>query len=307
MKTFRTALPLIGRIVLSPYAALILAALFWSGNFIVGRALKGEVPPVALNFWRWVAALAVLLPLSLGEMRRHRLLVTSHWTLFSGLGLTGIAAFHICVYAALARTTAINALIILSASPMVIVLISWALFRQGISRTQGLGLLVSLCGAIVLICKGNMAALVQLEFNRGDLWMLLAVPLWSVYSILLKHRPPAMPQIVLLTGSVMAGVILMAPVYLATLRLGETLPVNTGNILAILYISLFASVLAFFFWNRGVAAIGPVRAGMYIHFMPLFGAVLSICFLGEGLALFHLFGALLVGTGIFLTRGENRP
>lgn len=291
----------LGQIILSPYAALICAALFWSGNFIVGRALKGEVSPVPLNFWRWVIALAVLLPASMNQLIRYKAQIKSGWKLILALGLTGIAGFHICVYAALTETTAINALIILSTAPVIIVFISWLLFKETIGWRRSTGIIISLAGALVLICRGSSQALITFEFNRGDMWMGLAVPLWSVYSILLKKKPDDLPQIVLLTSSVIAGTLLMIPVYIPTLFLGQVFSLKTGNILALLYISIFASILAFFFWNKGVTSLGPVRAGMYIHFMPFFGAVLSIIFLKEGLALFHIIGALLVGAGIYLT------
>lgn len=290
----------------SPYTALICAALFWSGNFIVGRALKGDVRPVPLNFWRWVVALAVLLPISMGQLLRYKAVVLSEWKLITSLGLTGIAAFHICVYAALVQTTAINALIILSTSPVVIVLLSWLLFKEGIGWGQALGILISLLGAIILICHGNLTTLINFEFNKGDMWMALAVPLWAIYSILLKKKPKQLPQMVLLTSSVIAGVLMMVPLYLSSLSMGQVLSLNSNNVLAILYISIFASILAFFFWNQGVARIGPVKAGMYIHFMPFFGALLSICFLNEGLAEFHIIGAFFVSGGIVLTNRQAR-
>ncbi|WP_457572925.1 DMT family transporter [Desulfolithobacter sp.] len=296
----------LGRLILSPYVALICAALFWSGNFIVGRALKGDVPPVPLNFWRWLIALSILLPMSMGQIFRYKEEIFSDWKRIFALGLTGIATFHICVYTALIQTTALNALIILSTSPMFILFISWVIFKEGIAWYQALGILISFFGALVLICHGDMATLMAFEFNRGDLWMILAVPLWSTYSILLKKRPANLPHIVLLTSSVIAGVTLMIPLYLFSLFVGQVFSLTGNNILAILYISIFASILAFFFWNRGVASIGPVKAGMYIHFMPFFGAVLSILFLEERLALFHVIGALFVGAGIFLTNCRKK-
>ncbi len=306
MEGIKQSRPTLKSLFCSPYTALISAALFWAGNFIVGRVLQGDIHPVPLNFWRWVLALFLLFPLSATRLIQYKAEILSHWKLILALGFTGIAAFHICVYAALADTTAINALIILSTSPMVILCISWIVFKEGIVWYQGFGILVSLAGTLVLICRGDVAMLMSFEFSRGDLWMALAVPLWAVYSILLKKRPEHLPHLVLLTSSVIAGVVLMMPLYLYSLYQGQVLSLNPANILAILYISLFASVLAFFFWNHGVSRIGPVRAGMYIHFMPFFGAFLSIWFLNEGLAMFHIIGASFVGAGIYLTskKGE---
>jgi drug/metabolite transporter (DMT)-like permease len=287
---------------------LIGSALFWSGNFIVGRALRGEVPPISLNFWRWSVALMILFPLSYSQLRQYKTTLLAEWKIIAMLGLTGIAAFHICVYQALTSTTAINALLFLSTSPMVIVLGSWLFFSERITIGQGVGIIISLLGAVILIAHGDPLVVLNFHFNQGDIWMALAVPLWALYSILLKRRPARLPQIVLLTGSVMAGVAMMLPVYIGSLWMGQTLALNGANIMGVLYISIFASVLAFFFWNRGVAHIGPNRAGMFIHLMPLFGAILSVCFLGEGLAMFHLSGGLFVFTGIVLTSWQKmRP
>lgn len=291
-----------GQRILTPQAALILAALFWAGNFIVGRSLKDVVDPVTLNFWRWVTALAVLLPMGWAEVNAHRALLVSRWKMIAGLGFTGVAAFHICAYQALKTTTAINALIILSAFPVLILIMVRFLFGERVSRTQGLGILISLAGALTLICRGDAAVLARFAFNEGDLWMVAAVFLMAIYTILLRKWSGPLPQTALLTASVLAGLAMMAPAWLWVLSRGYGFTVTPANVLAVLYIGIFASVLAFLFWNYGVARLGPARAGMYIHFMPLFGALLSIVFLGEGLAFFHLAGALLVGTGILLTR-----
>jgi drug/metabolite transporter (DMT)-like permease len=276
------------------------AALFWSGNFIVGRALRDAISPVSLNFWRWMIALAILLPFTHGSLWVHRQVILRQWKLIAALGLTGIAAFHTCVYLALVTTTAVNALLLLAMTPLLIVLGSWLAFRDRITLRQMLGIGVSLVGAIVLIAQGSMSSLMALRFSTGDLWMLLAVVLWTIYSLLLKRRPVELPQTALLNATIVAAILLMLPVYLWGLT-GErqSLP-STKVVWGLLYLSLFASVLAFLLWNKGVSRIGPSRAGMFIYLMPVFGAVLSVAFLGEGVQLFQLAGGALVFSGIAL-------
>jgi len=246
-------------------------------------------------------ALLVLLPLHYEQLYQFRTVIAKEWKIITALGLTGIAAFHICVYISLKSTTPINALIILSTSPMVIVFGAWAFLKEHIEVSQIIGILISLLGAVILISHGRPFELLNFEFNKGDIWMLLAVPLWAAYSILLKRRPPGLPQIALLTSSVLAGVLLMVPIYFCSLSMGQQLSLNYVNVLSVLYISFFASVLAFRFWNRGVASIGPVKAGMYLHLMPFFGAFLSFWFLGEGLTRFHIIGGVFVFAGIAFT------
>jgi drug/metabolite transporter (DMT)-like permease len=288
----------------APQLLLSAAALFWAGNFIAGRALRGDIPPVSLNFWRWTIALLILLPFTFARLRLHRAALLREWKLVLALGATGIALFHTAVYSALTTTPAINALLFLAISPMAIAVLSWLVFRDTITRRQAAGIAISLAGAVVVIARGDPAALAGLRLNPGDLWMLLAVLVWALYSVLLKRRPASVPPLALLTASVIAGVALLLPAYLWQVGHGETMVLNTPNSAALLYIALFASVLAFLFWNRGVAELGPTRAGMFTYLMPVFGAALAIWLLGEPIAPYHILGAALVFGGIILTTVE---
>lgn len=245
-------------------------------------------------------ALAILLPFTLGSLWVHRQVILREWKLIAAIGLTGIAAFHTCVYLALVTTTAINALLWLAMTPLLIVLGSWLVFQDRITLQQLLGIGVSLVGAIVLIAQGSMSLLMALRFSTGDLWMLLAVVLWAIYSLLLKRSPVELPQTALLSASTVAAILLMSPVYLWGLPSEQQLLPSTQVVWGLLYVSLFASVLAFLLWNNGVSRIGPSRAGTFIYLMPVFGAVLSVAFLGEGVQLFQLAGGVLVFSGIAL-------
>ncbi len=286
------------------YAALALTALLWSSNFIVGRAVRDDVTPAALNFLRWALALLVLLPLTWADMRAHRALLLGHWKLVALLGLTGIAAFQTLSYVALTMTTAMNAILLLSLAPLAIVALSWLVHGEGLRRRQVLGLMVSLGGAAVLILHGTWATLAELRFNTGDLYMLAAVALWAAYSVLLRRRPAALPPLTLHTSSVLAGTLCMLPAFGWQLAQGSALPEQAATWAAIGFVALFSSAFAHALWVRGVATLGANRAGVFIHLMPLFGAVLAIGLLGERLAPYHVGGALLVLCGVVLT---NRP
>lgn len=299
--TMMTKLKSSGRNLFNPYIALSLASLFWSGNFIVGRALRGAATPVTLNFWRWLIALMILLPVCIPVMRQQRVLILQSWRLIALLGITGIAAFHVCVYQALRDTTAINALLFLSLTPVTIVSGSWLLYDDQVTSRQSAGIALSLTGAVVVICHGDVARLIALQFNRGDLWMLAAMLLWAIYSVALKRKPLHLAQKSLLGSSVIVGMVIMTPLYAGFGQSPATMLTSGIQTLGgLLYISLFASVFSYFFWNRGVAELGPNKAGIFLHLMPLFGAVLSFILLGEGLKLFHWIGAALIFTGIIL-------
>lgn len=280
---------------------LVAAVLLWSGNFIAGRAMGDSVPAVGLNFWRWSLALAILLPLALPEVRRFKKEIMGSWRYLVLLGLTGVAAFHIFVYKALEFTTATNALLVLSISPAFIMLLSRLTLGDEIRPGQWLGIVISFIGAVVLICRGNLQALGALQLGTGELWMLAAVPAWSAYSVLLKRRPQSLPQRSTLTVSTAIGLVWMAPLVAVSPGVLD-FPWTPALAAGIAYIGIGASVVAFLCWNRGVALVGPARAGVYIHLMPVFGALLGFGLLGEALQPYHGVGAALVASGIVLTQ-----
>ncbi len=294
------------RTLASPYLLLTGSSLFWAGNFVVGRAIRGEISPIALSFWRWVIALLILLPFSFSLLRQHRAQLLAEWNLVALLGATGVAGFQAFSYQGLTLTTAINGLLLVTLTPIFIAALSWLLFRDRLTARQALGIVVSLLGALVVIARGNAAAVAAIRFNPGDLWMIGAVVLWAIYSVLLKRRPVSLPLFPLSVAAVIAGLLVLLPFYVAEVAARVPIVLDSQNLLALLYIGIFPSAVALNLWNKGVAAIGPNRAGMFLHLMPLFGAILAVLFLGERIALYHLVGALLVFAGIALTVGNAK-
>lgn len=289
----------------SPQLALSLSSLFWAGNFVIGRALREDIHPVALNYWRWSVAVAILLPFTSRIFRQHARLMLQRWKYMLVMSITGIAGFHICVYQALQTTMAINALLFLSISPVMIVVGSRLMFHERVFARQVFGIGISLAGVLALLTRGDINQLLALQFNRGDLWMLLAVLLWSTYSVILKRKPAELPQQAFITGLAIYGVLLMLPLYLVTKPAGLGITISTSTITAILYMGIFASVAAYFCWNYGVSQLGPNKAGVFLHLMPLFGAVLSVLFLGENIQLYHLLGAVMIAAGIILSNKKT--
>ena len=283
------------------YAALTLTALLWSTNFIIGRAVRDDVSPAALNFLRWAIALLILVPITLRDLQAHRATLLRHWKLIALLGFTGIAAFQTLGYVALKTTTALDTILLLALAPLAIVALSWLALGERVTRVQALGLGISLVGAAVLILHGDPATLAEMRFNVGDLWMLLAVVLWAVYSVLLRRRPAEVPPLALHTMSVAAGTLWMLPAFGWQAMHGSALPSSMAAWMAVGFIAVFSSALAHALWVRGVATIGPNRAGVFIHLIPVFGAVLAVTFLGEELAAYHAAGAALALCGIVLT------
>jgi drug/metabolite transporter (DMT)-like permease len=281
--------------------ALAGAALFWSGAFIAGRALRNDIDPAMLTLLRWGLALLAFVPFIGAKAWRCRAVVRREWRLVAGLGITGLAAFHTLTNLAMHTTTALNAILMLSLVPATI-LVGGAL--SGAARPSALqwaGTAVSLFGAVVLITRGSVEALLGLDLVRGDVWMIVSVLLWTAYSLLLRRRPADLPPDVALMASIVPALGVLVPVAIVG---GASLPAPTPFVIgAVLYIAIFASLIAFSLWAYGVAAIGPERAGQYVHLMPIFGAVLSTLLLGEHVVAAQLVGGGFVFAGLWLSRG----
>jgi drug/metabolite transporter (DMT)-like permease len=289
----------------SPAVALSLATFFFSGNFIAGRALRGQIDPVALNFLRWSLALLILTPFAWRSVAASLPVLRREWRLVAALGATGLAGFHTMSYAALQTTTATNALLVLSLAPIATLFGSVALGMERPTRNKIAGALISIVGAGVLITRGDIAAIVTHGFNDGDLLMLLGICVWAAYSLLLRHRPADLSPSVSLFASAAAALVLMAPLLVFRPLPSPAVLGSMPVLLSVGYIALFASAIAFMLWTYGVTHLGPARANQFVNLMPIFGAGLPFIFLGEVPTPVQLAGAALVLSGLGLF--ERRP
>ena len=290
------------------FGLLALAMLLWAGNWVVGRALREAIDPLSLNFWRWAIAALALLPFALPQLAGRGEVLRRNAGLLLLLSLTGVALFQTLVYLGLRSTTTVNGVLLNSSQPLFILLCSWVLERERATPRQVVGMLVSFAGIVVILARGDPAALAELEFNVGDAWILLAMPIWGIYSVLLKRRPPELAGAAFLFVISVTGVAMLAPFYaLALLREPPGLPSAT-LVAGVLYVALAASVAGFMFWNRGVAIVGANTAGFTLHLLPAFATVLAILLLGETFALFHAAGIATIIAGVVLatSRRGNR-
>ncbi len=289
----------------SPVLALTLTPLFWSGNFIAGRALRADIDPVTLNFTRWLIALAILAPFVWRDAVAMSHVVRREWRLIVGLGATGIAAFQTLVYVALQSTTATNALLTLSLAPIAILAGAVLIGAERPAARQLAGALVSIFGAAILITRGEIATVAAAGFNSGDLWMLLGVAIFAVYSLLLRRRLVDLPVGVALAGSIAVALVLLAPVAALTAATDLAAFRSASVLLGVGYVAVFSSVVAFLFWTYGVSQLGPTRSGQFIHLTPVFGAALAAAVLGETPTLPQVTGGALVLLGIFAVERRN--
>jgi drug/metabolite transporter (DMT)-like permease len=288
----------------SPYFLLVFTVLAWSGNFVVGRAVHASVPPIALAFWRWFGALVLVIFFAWPHLRRDWPVLWRHrWSLLL-LSAFGVAAFNTCIYLGLQTTTAINALLLQSVMPVAIFAASFALFGERVGLAQLLGLVVSLVGVVVIISHGDPLALAELGLNRGDAWVVAAVVAYALYSALLRRRPAVHP-LSLVASTFAIGTAILLPLAIGERLAGRTAVLEPATFLAIGYVAVFPSLLAYLAYNRGVELIGANRAGQFVHLMPAFGSLLAVLFLGETFHLFHAAGLALIATGIVLS--SQRP
>ena len=290
----------------SPYLLLTLTVFFWSTNWIIGRAVHDDVPPMMLTFLRWVFALAFLTPFVLGSVRRDWPLIRAHWRTLLLLGTVGVACHNAFAYVGLNFTTATNGVMLNSFMPVMIIAMAWMFFGERLTALQLVGVAVSLGGVLVILSRGSLDTLASFRLNIGDLFVMLAMASWSLYTVLLRRRPPGIAMLSFLFVLGVVGVVEMLPLGIAeAMIVGPSVP-SARTFVAIAAVGLFSSVLAYIFWNRGVEAVGPQVAGLFVHLMPVFGVLLAWLFLGERLEPFHLAGIALILAGIGITTRRGR-
>ena len=287
------------------YILLTFTALSWAGNAIVARGARELVPPVALAFWRWSFAFVLILPFAWPHLRRDKSVILANPRILILLGTLGIGTFNTLLYTGLQDTTALNAMLVQSAQPALILLIGAAIMGDRPGVRQFCGASVALAGVVTIIGRGDPSILWHLRLNTGDLIVGVAVIFWSLYSVMLRRRPPIHP-LSLFAVTLLIGVLVIAPFYVWEILSGRRIVAEVDSWLAIGYVSLFPSLIAYLFFNRGIELIGSAATGMYMNVLPLLGAGLAILFLGEELFLFHVAGmALIVGGILWAGRGEE--
>jgi drug/metabolite transporter (DMT)-like permease len=282
-----------------PYLLLSLTSLFWAGNIVLGRHVAGHLPPMTLSCIRWIGALFILLPFAWPHLARDWPVLWARLPLMIGLSATGFAINNALAYWALQYTQALNALLIQSSGPLFVALWSLALFGVRLTWAQLAGIAISLAGVLTIILNGDWTALASVKFNKGDIMLAGALASFGLYSALMPRRPVT-HQLSLITFTTGCGALLLLPFAIWEYSTGFTLKFDTVTVATVIYVMVFPSALAYLFFNRGIALIGPNRAAPFFHLMPVFGSAMAILLLGEQPQLFHLIGYGLVLAGIVI-------
>jgi drug/metabolite transporter (DMT)-like permease len=286
----------------TPYIWLIVATCIWGGNFVAGKAIVAELPPISVAFCRWGIALLILLVWRGKEAWKERQLLRTHWKTVAFLSITGVAGFNTLTYISVQYTSSINASLMNAATPIFVVFISRFILQERIRWLASIGIGISIIGVLWIISHGSWSVISGLSFNVGDMWMLLAILCWAFYSVGMKKAAGRFVPSVLLIYQVIFATILLFPVSMIELAIRKpavhfTLGLTSG----LLYVGIFASIVAFTAWNRAIATLGPARCSGFLNMIPLFSAIFATFFAGERIHLYHAIGTAFIICGVYTT------
>ncbi len=284
-----------------PQLLLVLATLLWGGNFVIGRAVAGDIPPITLAFLRWCVAFIVFLPIAYSRTKREWHMIKANWPAVIMMAITGVACFNTLVYIGVYYTTSINASLMNSSTPIIIYILSFIFLKERLSKFQLIGTTLSLAGVAFILSKGSLETLLSFSFNKGDLIVLIAVCCWAVYSLLVKQYAGRLPGYSTFLVTIALGTIMLLPFTISELMTTSVEIIwSPSTIGAILYVGIIASIIAFLSWNNGVVALGANKASIYLNFIPLFAAIFAVLFLDEDLLITQVIGGLAVICGVLL-------
>ena len=284
------------------YIMLVLATLFWAGNFVVGKiAFIENVPPFSLTFFRWLLVWLILIPFTYKEFFKLRRVILDNFLLLLLLGLTSVGLFNSFIYNALNFTQVINASLFNAVIPVAIILFGLLFKLEKTNKYQILGLFISILGILSIITKLDLGILFTLSFNKGDILMIGAVITWGIYSAFLKKRKFEVSLLTLVHILCTFGLITLIPQFLFEFSQGKTIVINDHLIYSLIYLAIFPSIGSYYCWAGAVSIIGANRAGIFLSLIPLFSTILAMIFFDEKFLFFHFIGSVLIILGLLLS------
>jgi drug/metabolite transporter (DMT)-like permease len=279
----------------------VLATLIWSGNFVVAKAVNKVIPPISLNFYRWLTASIILLPFAWNQFKREWPIVKQHWQYLFWISLAGVSLFNTFVYVGAHYTSAINlALIGTTSSPIMSVMFARIFLKEKVGPLKLLGMILCLLGVLYLLCKGDPNNLLSLQFGTGDLWMLLAAFCFAVYNTMVKKKPVSVSPVNFLFVIFSFGTLLVSPAFIWELSVSEPVQWTSNLLLSILYLGLGASVICFWIWNIAISKLGAGRTALFGNLIPVFSSIEAAIILHEEFTVVHVVSMIIVFTGIVL-------
>ena len=286
---------------------LVLATLFWAGNFVVGKiAFIESVPPFSLTFFRWLLVWLILIPFTYKELFKIRKIILNNLPLLFLLGLTSVGLFNSFIYNALNFTQVINASLFNAVIPAAIILFCFLFKIEKTNKYQIIGLIISILGILSIITKLDLNILLTLNFNKGDVLMIGAVISWGIYSAFLKKRKFEVSLLALVHILCTFGLLTLIPQFLFELSQSKIILINDSLVYCLIYLAIFPSIGSYYCWTGAVAIIGANRSGIFLSLIPLFSTILAIIFFNEKFYFFHFIGSVLIVLGLFLSNKKTK-
>ncbi|USK52215.1 DMT family transporter [Bacillus sp. CMF12] len=288
------------------FLMLILANMIWGGNFVIGRIGVDYFPPILFSLMRWIIAFLLLTPFMVKQLKKDWSIIWQHKRILLLLAVTGVAGYNTIIYFALQYTTSINASVVNSTTPLFIAILAIFILREKILAHQAAGILLSVFGILYIISKGSIEMFLSWKINSGDLYVLAAVIMWALYSVIGKKYSDVLPVLSAFYASSFLGIILLAPLSLIEYFVMEAEPVfSLASAGILLYVGFLASIMAFLSWNFGVYLIGAAKAGVFLNLLPVFAIIFALCFTEEKLYLYQLIGGGIVILGVVISSAKT--
>lgn len=282
------------------YLCAIAATIFWSGNFTVARGVTENIPPVTLAFWRWTTAVLILAPFALKSLIKDWAVIQSNIFYLIVTSVLGVSLFNTLIYIAGHSTTAMNMSLIAITFPVFVIVFSKLIYKEAITLNKGIGIFLVITGVLTLMTKADISIIKNISFTAGDLWMLLAAITFSIYSILLKHKPTGLGTRSFQLSTFSIGLLILTPFYIweSSTTSFKIQSINQTIFYSILYLGLFASLFSYVLWGKAIEFIGPTKSSMIYYTLPIFSGISAYIFLGEVLENIHMISMLLILAGV---------
>jgi len=279
----------------------LIACLLWSGNFIIARSIHELVPPITLAYWRWTIAALIMIPLSYKKLIGEWLIIKQNWKYLFAMGAFSVGSFNTLIYIAAHHTTVHHLSLISSLAPIIALIIVAILQTEGLSKNKILGAISAFTGSILVVTHGNIADIFSQEWNPGDLLLLLSAFIWGCWNVAMNFKPKNLSSRTLLTSMMIVGSFWILPFYIWETNYIAPIPLTLEAWLAYLYVSIFASIIAWFMWNYSIDVIGPIKTTLIYYSIPIFSGILAIALLNEPIKAYHIAGFILVFSGIVIS------
>ncbi len=289
------------------YFMAFFAVIIWAGNFVVARAVAFSIPPMHMNFWRWVIAFACLIPFAIQPVRKDWPHIKKHLPYLALMGLIGVTGLNTFFYQAGSTTSSINMVLFVPSAPILIMLLSRIFCGEAITLQRLAGFCIILLGLGILISRGDWNNLRTFQFHLGDVWSIAGVMCFGFYSFLSRYRPLTISATSFLASTFSFGLLFCLPVFLWEIATYEPMTWSKNVIIAILYSGIGCSTIAYMAWTKAIDAIGPVTAGIIYYLIPVFTALEGIVILNEQIHAVHIIGGACMLSGIALATFVRKP